>query len=295
MDSGAASLRSMWIRRPVAGSLTTMKRDLEGKTIIITGASSGIGAATAVRCAMAGMDLVINARRAERLEDVASSIAEQGRRAVIVVGDVTEDGISRHRLEAAENEFGEVYAVFANAGYGMNKTVISNSDQDLRRMFDVNFFAATELLRMAGRRLMDSERPGHLLMCSSCVSKFALPNHGAYSATKSAQNGICGAMRHELKPHGIYVSSVHPITTTTEFFEVSARVSNCGDGAADIPSHTPRLFVQPPDRVARAVVKCLQRPRPEVWTSHIVRTVAGFMTIFPRFYDWSMRKVVTED
>ena len=157
-------------------------------------------------------------------------------------------------------------------------------------MFDVNFFASVDLLRAAANRLLKAERQGHLLMCSSCLSKFALPNHSAYSATKAAQNAVCSAMRLELKHHGVYVSSVHPITTTTEFFEVSARLSGCNPVKADLSNHSPKMFVQPPQRVARAVVKCLRKPCPEVWTSHIVRTVAGIMTAFPRFYDWSMHR-----
>ncbi len=272
-----------------------MAVDLTGKVIIITGVSSGIGAATAVECARAGMDLVINARREDRLKRVAESVKGLGRRAAIVTGDVTEAGISERMLDAAEKEFGSFHSVFANAGYGMTKQVLDNTDEQLRRMFDVNFFAGVELLRAAGRRLLRSGRSGHLLMCSSCLSKFALPNHGAYSATKAAQNSICSAMRHELKSHGIDVSSVHPITTTTEFFKVSASVSECDPTNADLPKHSPRMFVQPPERVARAVVRCLRRPCSEVWTSHIVRTVAGAMTAFPRFYDWSIARAAPPD
>ena len=266
-----------------------MPRDLTGKTIVITGASSGIGAATAVECAQAGMNVILNARREDRLRDLQSRIESFERRAIIVAGDVTEGDINDRMLDAAEREFGGFHAVFANAGYGLNKAVIDKSDEELRRMFDVNFFAGVRLLREAASRLIDDGRPGHLLMCSSCLSKFALPFHANYSATKAAQNAICAGMRLELDHHDVYVSSVHPITTTTEFFEVAARLSGDTNGA-DIPDHTPGLFVQPPERVARAVVRCLRKPKPEVWTSHIVRTVAGLMTIFPALYDWSMRR-----
>ena len=83
---------------------------------------------------------------------------------------------------------------------------------------------------------------------------------------------------------------VDPITTTTEFFEVSAKVSGHTTDRPRLPDHTPKILVQSPQRVARAVVRCLRRPCPEVWTSRLVRTVAGFMTISPRFYDWTMRR-----
>jgi short-subunit dehydrogenase len=267
-----------------------MARDLQGKVIIITGASSGIGAATALQCARAGMDVVLNARREDRLEQVAARLRQTKGKVALVVGDVTEPGIDQRLLDAAEEQFGRFDVVFANAGYGMNRTVLDMTEEEWRRMFEVNLFAGIELLRSAAQRLLVGERSGHLLMCSSCLSKFSLPRHAAYAATKAAQNAVCSAMRHELREHGIYVSSVHPITTTTEFFEVSARASGRPPEGAKLPDHTPGFLVQRPERVARAVVKCLRRPCPEVWTSLLVRTMAGLMTISPRFYDWAIRR-----
>ncbi len=96
----------------------------------------------------------------------------------------------------------------------------------------------------------------------------------------------------ELKPYGIHVSSVHPVTTATEFFEVSTRLSGRDPEGKSVPDHSPKLFVQPPQRVARAIIKCVRRPRPEVWTSFTVRAVAGAMTVFPRLFDVAMRSQV---
>jgi len=147
-----------------------------------------------------------------------------------------------------------------------------------------------ERFREAAKRLISDQRPGHLLMCSSCLAKFTLPFFSAYSATKAAQNHFCRAMRLELARYKIEVSSVHPITTTTEFFEVSNQLSGKADNTSTVPDHASKMFVQPPERVARAIVRCLRNPRPEVWTSHIVRSVAGVMTAFPRFFDLVVRK-----
>ena len=265
---------------------------LRDRTIIITGASSGIGAATAMACAGAGMNVVLNARRADKLKLVSDQISALGRRCKIVPGDVTQRGIADQLLDTAERAFGQNYAVFANAGYGMDKPMHEMTDAELRAMFEVNFFAGMDLLRCAAARLIRSDQPGHLLMCSSCLSRFTLAGHGAYCATKAAQNHVCRAMRTELKPRGIQVSSVHPITTTTEFFEASAKHSHGGKPLSDkehgVPHHAPGLFVQTPQRVADAIVRCLHRPCPEVWTSFIVRAVAGVMTISPGFADFIM-------
>lgn len=267
-----------------------MGRVLTDQVIIITGASSGIGAATAIQCAKAGMDVVLNARRADRLEQVAAQICELGRHAKIVVGSVTDEGMTEQMLDAAQDAFGRFDVVFANAGYGFERSVVQMDDQELRQIFDVNFFASFDLIREAAKRLISDERPGHLLMCSSCLAKFTLPFFSAYSATKAAQNHFCRAMRLELARYNIEVSSVHPITTTTEFFEVSNQLSGKADKTSTVPDHASKMFVQTPERVARAIVRCLGKPRPEVWTSHIVRSVAGVMTAFPWFFDLVVRK-----
>ncbi|MHC4414948.1 MAG: SDR family NAD(P)-dependent oxidoreductase, partial [Planctomycetota bacterium] len=271
-----------------------MPRDLGQKVIVITGASSGIGEATALECAKARMNVVLHARRAEKLEAVAEEVRRAGAEAHSVVGDVTEDGMSLRLLDAACERFGRFDAVFANAGYGIDRPAVEVSGDELRRIFEVNFFAAVDLVNEAARRLLAEGRGGHLLMCSSCLAKFTLPHYSAYSATKAAQSHVCRAMRIELEPRAIHVSCVHPITTVTEFFAVAQEQSG-RKGEVGVPGHSPGLFVQPPQRVARAVVRCLRRPRPEVWTSHTVRAVAAAVTMFPSLMDVVMRRAARSD
>jgi short-subunit dehydrogenase len=262
--------------------------ELRGKALVITGASSGIGRATAIEAARRGMDLAITARRADRLETLAAEIRSLGRKAVVVAGDVVEPGFSARLLDAAERDLGGFHAVFANAGYGAEKDVLDFTLDELRRMFEVNFFASTDLLREAACRLLAARKPGHLLNCSSCVARFTLPGYGPYAATKAAQALLARSMRYELAPHGIEVSTVHPVTTETEFFEISAGHLP-GNAGKKVPDHAPKLFVQPPERVARAVVDCLARPRSEVWTSLLTRLGAGLFTISPRIADLALR------
>lgn len=271
-----------------------MARDLRGRTIIVTGASSGIGAATAELCAAAGMNLVLNARRADRLAEIEDRVRAAGGEAVSVVGDVTDEAISAQMLDAAHEHFGGFHAVFANAGHGLDRPA-HLMGADLRQIFEVNFFASHQLLSEAARRLIDAGQPGHLLMCSSCLARFPLPGNSAYSATKAAQWHLCRAMRVELAPHRIDVSCVHPITTETEFHQVSQERSGRERPADAVPGHAPRLFVQTPHRVARAVVKCLERPRPEVWTSFTVRAVAAALSFSPAFLDLVMRSAMKKD
>ncbi len=262
-----------------------MARNLTDQVVVITGGSSGIGAATAIACAQAGMDVLLNGRRADRLAEVADQVRQAGRQAEVVAGDVTEPGLNARLLDRAQARFGRFDVVFANAGYGFKKATHETELAELRAIFEVNFFAGVELLRDAARRLIAARRPGHLLMCSSAVAKFTLRDFAAYSATKAAQNHVCRAMRMELRPHQIEVASVHPVTTRTEFFTRAAEHS----GGPVLPAGGLRppasWFVQLPERVARAVVACLRHPRPEVWTSFTTRLAAGMMTVCPRLMD----------
>jgi len=265
--------------------------ELAGLSIVITGGGTGIGAATAKACAAAGMSVLIAGRRPEPLEQVAAAIEHSGGVCSTLELDVTDADHAQRLLDVAQSAFGSVHAVFANAGYGLDQPGHRTSMDELQSIFEVNFFATQRLLAEAARRWLAAKQPGHLLACSSCVAKFALPYFGAYAATKGAQDLFCQAMRVELAPAGINVSTVHPITTTTEFFDVSAHVSNRSDHPTGL-HHTPRAFRQSPQRVARAVVRCLRRPRPEVWTSRMARIMAALRGVCPRLMDRQFRSML---
>jgi len=254
--------------------------DLAGKPIVITGASSGIGLVTARACAHAGMPVVLAARRLNRLREEAAKIEGQGGRALAIECDVSDAGACKALIDAAEERFGPLYAAFANAGYGHECSIEMSSESQLRDIFEVNFWGTASVFR-ASLASMRRSGSGHLLACSSCLSKIGMPYFGAYSATKAAQDHLARAMRHELAGSGIHVSSVHPIGTRTEFFEETDKRSE----RARLAIRTGLAFMQPPERVANAVVACLRRPRGEVWTSMSVRTALGVATIFPQTAD----------
>ncbi len=265
---------------------------LDGGRILITGGGTGIGAATARACADAGMKVLVSGRRPEPLERVVEEIVGRGGVATFRVGDVAAAGESEALLDAMDAAFGGTDVVFANAGYGLEKPVLAASAEEIRRIFDVNLVAAVDLMRLTGLRLRAEGRPGHLLGCASILSKFTLPDYGLYSATKAALSHVCRSMRCELADDGIAVSSVHPVTTRTEFFDVARKSSGEGHGPVvedGVPTHAPKMFVQSPEVVAKAVVRCLRRPRAEVWTSRIGRFSAGLFEMFPPVYEQVLR------
>jgi len=236
------------------------------------------------------MRLVLVARREDRLREIAAACEAIGGRAYAVTLDVAAAGASDQILDRAVSAFDRVDVVFANAGYGTRAGLIDMTESDLRTMFEVNFFAALSLCRAAARQWIAAAQAGHLIMSSSCIGKFPLAYHGAYCATKASQAMACAALRAELQGHRIAVSSVHPITTRTEFFTESDRRSGVDRPVADVPDHAPSFLVQSPERVAAAVVRCMHRPVPEVWTSSLVRCSAALFTACPwllhRMLDW---------
>lgn len=265
-----------------------MLRPLQDKSIVITGASSGIGAATAIACAQAGMNVVLAARREDRLKEVATKIEALGRRAVVCVCDVRKDDDVAAMVKAAKQELGRLDAVFANAGYGQFAAVLDTTDQQMRDIFETNYFGTLRTIRAAVPMMRETSEQGHILICTSAASEIAIPMYGAYSATKAAQDSIGGALRAELVDSHIAVSTVHPIGTRTEFFDVVRGNSvNPGEGLS-----TPAALMHSSEKVARSVVRCLRKPSAEVWPSVGTRLGVALTTAVPSLGAWSIRNIM---
>ena len=240
---------------------------LSGKPVIITGASSGIGAATAIACARVGMPVTLFARRADKLGAVAEQIRTSGGRSLCIAGDVADPDAPAELITKTEEAFGPLYSVIANAGYGMECESATMPIDQIRTMFEVNFYGSLMLVQPAIERFR-AHKAGHAFMVSSCLSKLSMPYYACYSSTKSAQDMFCRSLRLELQSEGISVSSVHPIGTKTEFFETADENSEKG---LRVSSTRNGRFMQSPERVADAIVRCLRKPKGEVWTSLPVR------------------------
>lgn len=255
--------------------------DLMGKPIAITGASSGIGAATALACARAGMPVALAARRVDRLEALAGQINREGGRAIAVPCDVARVEDCERLIAGTVEAFGSVYSVYANAGYGVEAAALDLPDAQWRAIFETNFWGTLNTIRPAAAHMVRAGR-GHVLICSSCLSRITLPFYSAYSATKAAQAHVGRAMRLELEPRGVYVSTVHPISTETEFSD-SVRTET---GRPRTIRHIPKRFSQTPEQVAAATVRCLRRPRAEVWTSTFTRLGMAVSQALPGIEDF---------
>ena len=262
--------------------------ELAGKPMIITGASSGIGKATALACARAGMPIALFARSEDKLEAVKEQIERDGGKAIVVIGAVEDEEANAELIAKATQAFGDVYGAIANAGYGVEAPSATMSIADIRAMFEVNFYGSMYLVQPMVAQFRERGF-GHAMMVSSGLSKIGLPYYGAYCATKAAQDHFCRAMRLELTGTGVMVSSVHPVLTKTDFHTASAARSG-GKLKLARPAK-----MQTAETVADAIVKCLHKPKGEVWTKLPARMGLGVSVILPGVTDRVLKRVLKKN
>jgi len=195
---------------------TNMAGKLAGKVAIITGASAGIGQASARALAREGARLVLSARRAERLDALLQEVRSLGGEGVAVVGDAREEATAVRAVEAAMNAFGCVDILVNNVGVGNYKKLIDTSLEDYVEMMDANV-RSTFLFSRHVVPVMIKQGEGLILMISSMAGVYGFPGEAVYCATKFAQVGFAEGLDKELRPYGIKVGTICPGGVKTEF------------------------------------------------------------------------------
>jgi len=206
--------------------------------LLITGASSGIGAATARQAAAAGWRVALAARTAERVQALAGELGGS-ERAVAVACDVSDWDQQQSMVEIALASFGRLDAAFANAGIGGARGFLNDTPEHWREMVLTNVYGAALTVRATIRSLRDSH--GHLLLTSSVAGRRVLPG-SLYSCTKHAVTAMGEAARQDLHGSGVRVTVVEPGMTDTPFFDQR-------------PEHALAA-----DDIARAVLYALSQP-----------------------------------
>jgi len=188
---------------------------LDGKVAVITGASSGIGEATAEALAAEGAAVVVAARREERLSDLVERINGNGGKALSVECDVTDEEQAHDLIQRARDELGRVDILVNNAGVMQLSKIEKGLSDEWRRMFDVNVLGLLYVTD-AAVQVMKEQGSGHLINISSVAGRKSGPLRGAYSGTKFAVNAISEALRVELLEDNIRVTMVEPGAVETE-------------------------------------------------------------------------------
>lgn len=194
----------------------TRAKRLTGQVAIVTGASAGIGRASARLLAAEGAKLVVTARREERLGHLVDEIAAAGSQAIAVVGDAREEETARRAVETAIGELGGLQILINNVGVGKYKPLVETSLQDYDDMMDSNMRSTFAFSRQAAPHMI-SQRGGLILMISSMAGKYGFPGEAVYCSTKFAQVGFAQALDKELHPFNIRVGVICPGGVKTEF------------------------------------------------------------------------------
>lgn len=212
-----------------------MNNLLAGKTAIITGASSGIGRATALNLAQAGAAVVVNARRKDRLDELSSEIAARGGKALAIAGDAGIQADIDLLLERALSWTGggcRYDIVVVNAGRGLAGGILNSEESKWQELYQVNVLGATHLMRQAGRYMVQ-QKSGDIVVVGSVVGRHVSPFSDFYGSSKFAIGAIAEGLRREICPHGVRVSLVMPGIVLSEFQEVAGyNEENFGKGIA---------------------------------------------------------------
>jgi len=193
-----------------------MAGKLAGKVAIITGASAGIGQASARMLAREGARLVLTARRGERLDALIQEVRSLGGDGIAVIGDARDEATSVRTVEAAMTAFGCIDILVNNVGVGNYKKLIDTSLDDYVEMMDVNV-RSTFLFSRHVVPVMIKQGEGLVLIISSMAGVYGFPGEAVYCATKFAQVGFAEGLDKELRPYGIKVGTICPGGVKTEF------------------------------------------------------------------------------
>jgi len=257
---------------------------LRDRTVIVTGASMGIGRETARVFARAGANVVLASRNAERLARAAQELQAYRGRSLAVPTDVADSQAVEAMVRRAAEEFGSVDILVNNAGLGLYATLAEGSMENIRYLFEVNVFGALNCIRAVVPYMKQQQR-GQIINVSSLAGKIAAPNEGAYAATKFALAAISDALRLELLDYGITIITVYPGPIETPFRENTIK-------EMEMPAASSSLVMRriPAARVAEAIVKAARDERAEVYVTRFNRLAAALKGVSPGFIEWGMRR-----
>jgi short-subunit dehydrogenase len=250
-------------------------RSLRGKVVVITGASSGIGRAAALRFAREGSHLVIGARRANRLEQVKHEVEEAGAKCLALPTDVSDRAMVQRLLDGTLEHFGQVDIWVNNAGFGMAASVEQTTPEEMERLWRVNYMGAFHGCQVVLPQ-MRRQGSGHIINISSMAGRFPMPLGAAYSATKAAMNSLSEALDMELQGTGVRVCTLLVSFTETDFFGAMVK------RIPDVPMKLGGIATA--DSVAARIVQCARKPKAVVYFIPAPRLVLALTDLFPGLY-----------
>lgn len=262
---------------------------VHGKVVIVTGASSGIGAATAREFGKAGARVVLAARRLDRLETLAAEIEgmANGAGALAVAADLSKLGDIQNVIDQTLGRFGRIDVLFNNAGFG-RLDWLENLDpvKDIQAQVNVNVLGVLQTTRLVLPH-MQAQKGGHIINMASVAGLVGTPTYTIYAACKFAVRGFSEALRREVAPWNIRVSVIYPGGVATEFGE-HAGIKRKSQVT------TPKFMRLTAEQVGQAVVGLVQRPRRDLVITWPFRLSVWLNQAWPGLVDWTTIRQFTE-
>ncbi|MDB6173889.1 MAG: Short-chain dehydrogenase/reductase [Chthoniobacteraceae bacterium] len=247
-----------------------------GCTVLITGASSGIGAELAVQLAPHAKSLILVARRIERLEEFKNRIDRPGLAIHCLSADLADEASISELLKKIAATGETINFLINNAGLGDHGLFEASDWSRIKAMLDVNITALTRLTHALLPGLIRRGN-GAILNVSSIASLMPVPKLSVYAATKAYVTGFSEGLRAELRGTGVSVTTLCPGPVDTEFFAIAER------GDPDETIHTPEFFKVPVGQVAREALQAVQRDRARIIPGWLVAVVMTLATLVPLF------------
>ena len=246
--------------------------DFKNKVVLITGASSGIGKQTAIEFAKLGSNIILVARRKNKLEQVENELKQFNVNTLVCACDVSKKDQVEKMSEIVLEKFNSIDILVNNAGFAIYGSVYDLSVNDIESQMETNYFGMVYCTKNF-LPLMLEKKSGHIVNVASVAASFGLPGIASYCASKFAMLGFSEGLKHELNGTGVGITVVSPIMVKTDFFDHPS--------FEKMPKYSPTSLSA--KTVAKAIVKASSSSRLEIITPSIVRIAVWLKHTFPYF------------
>ena len=246
--------------------------DFKNKTVLITGASSGIGKQTAIEFAKQGANIILVARRKEKLDEIATQLEKFNIITFVCQCDVSDKAQVKEMSKNVLEKFDSIDVLVNNAGFAIYGSVKELSIDEIESQMETNYFGMMYCIKNFLPSMLD-KKSGHIVNVASVAASFGLPGIASYCASKFAMLGFSEGLKHELHGTGVGVTVVSPIMVRTDFFDHPS--------FEKMPKYSPTSLSS--KTVAKAILKASNSPRLEIIVPSVVRSAVWLKHTFPYF------------